>query len=104
MVLQRPFEPTAVTGKVDSEAKTGRQVSGQFRLWVGKSFLLFFQQNFRGLNHRRNRVAHLEVHLFGASPGDYTFNEVVSDTDNYVGHNSAELKLSNFSFEPVASR
>jgi hypothetical protein len=70
----------------------------------GESPLLFFQQDFCGLNHRRNGVSHLEVHLFGASSSDYTFNEVVSDTDNDVGHNSAELKLSNFSFEPVASR
>jgi len=72
--------------------------------WTRKSLLFLFQQDFRGLDHRRNRVANLEVHLFGASSGNYTFDEVVSNTDNDVSHNSAELELCNFSFEPVASR
>ena len=66
--------------------------------------LILLQHNFRGLNNRRNRVADLEVHLFGASSGYYALNEIISNADHDVSHNAAELEFGDFSFKPVACR
>jgi hypothetical protein len=54
---------------------------------VRRSILL--DHDFSGLNDRSDGVALLELKLVGAPSGDGTFNEVVADTDDYVGHDIA---------------
>jgi hypothetical protein len=66
------------------------------------SMLLLFEHDFRGLDYRRNGVAHLEAHFNRASPGDHAFDDIVSNLDDDMGHHSAELEFGDFAFKPVS--
>jgi hypothetical protein len=57
---------------------------------------------FRGLDHGRNRVANLEIHFLGASPGDHTFDRILAHADCYVSHYAINLKLNDFPFDFVS--
>jgi hypothetical protein len=59
---------------------------------------LFLEHDFRRFDYSRDGVAYLELHFFGASPSDYTFDEVSADAYHNVRHHAAELEFRNFAF------
>jgi len=66
------------------------------------SRLLLFDHNFRGLDYGRNGIAYLEVHFNRASPGDYALDVIISNLDDHVGHDSAELEFRNLPLKPIS--
>ena len=72
---------------------------------IGKemnSILLLFEHDFRGLDYGRNGVAYLEAHFNRASPGDHAFDDIVSNLNDDMGHDTAKLEFRNFTFKPVS--
>src|SRR6266853_5182497 len=60
------------------------------------------QHDFRGLDYRRHRIADLQFHFVGASPGDHAFDHVLADADCHVSHDAIHLELNNLSFNTVS--
>jgi len=62
----------------------------------------FLKHYFRRLDYGRNRVADLEIHFLGASPGDYALDRILAHADGYVRHHAIDLKLNYFPFDLVS--
>ena len=63
--------------------------------------LIFLQHYFGGFDYGSDRVADLQIHLFGASSGYDAFDEVLANLNDDVGHDPAELKLRDFARESI---
>jgi hypothetical protein len=66
--------------------------------------LFLFQHDFGGFDDGRDGVADLEPHFLGAPFGNDAFNEVVAHANDYMSHNTAELKFDDLSFETITGR
>ena len=66
--------------------------------------LIFLQHDFRGFDYGGDRVAGLQIHLFGASSGYDAFDEVLANLNDDVGHDPTELKFRDFSLESIPRR
>jgi hypothetical protein len=71
---------------------------GNEMTWI----LLLFEHDFRGLDYGRNGVAYLEAHFNRASPGDHAFDDIVSNLNDDMGHDTAKLEFGDFAFKPVS--
>jgi hypothetical protein len=77
----------------------------QFRenvTWLARLASAFLKHYFRRLDYGRNRVADLEIHFLGASPGDYALDRILAHADGYVRHHAIDLKLNYFPFDLVS--
>jgi hypothetical protein len=63
-----------------------------------------FQHYFGGLDHCGDGIAHFKFHLFGAAFGDYAFDQILSDADDYVSHHSAEFDFGYRALQAIARR
>jgi hypothetical protein len=81
-----------------------RRGSGRNALsWRRSGFtILLLDHDLGGLDHGRDSVANLEIHFDGAAAGDYAFDEIVSDLDDYMGHHTAKLQLCDFALKAIA--
>src|ERR1700733_2014084 len=55
------------------------------------------------LDHHCDNITLLQCHLFGASPGDHAFNEVLANAHDHMSHHAAKLNLFDGTFELIAS-
>ena len=55
-----------------------------------------------GFDHGGDGVTLFELELVGAAAGNGTFNEVVANSNNNMGHNVAQLNFLNFSAQFVS--
>jgi hypothetical protein len=63
---------------------------------------VFLNHNLSGLDYSGNRVTLFQLQLFGAPSSDCAFDEVFAHTDDYMGHDIAQLNLFNFSTKFVS--
>src|SRR5579863_1505108 len=66
------------------------------------SWQLLLQHYLGRLDHGGDRVADLELHLFGAALGDEAFDHVLAGANDHVRHHAAEFDLHYFSGDAVA--
>jgi len=60
--------------------------------------------NFGGFDHNPNRVALLQLQLFGATARDHAFHKVVTDLNDHLRHNAADLHLFHNARKLISSR
>jgi len=63
---------------------------------------ILLQHNFRGLDDGEDLVTNLELHFFRTSFRYHALNQILSDSDNNVSHNSAELEFNDLAFETIS--
>jgi hypothetical protein len=66
--------------------------------------LIFLQHDFRGFDYGSDRVADLQIHLFGASSGYDAFDEVLANLNDDVGHDPTQLNFRDFALESIPCR
>ena len=66
--------------------------------------LVLLEHHFGGFNHGSDGIAHFQFHLFRTAAGDYAFDQVVSDTNENVGHDAAQLHFFDLAYKMIARR
>lgn len=67
------------------------------------SVSVLLNHHFRSFNNGENRVSLFQLQLVGAASGDGALDEILTHSNNNVGHDIAQLDFLNCSTEFVSS-
>ena len=75
----------------------------RFSRVLGLRYLsILFQHHFGGFDYGRNHVSHFQFHLIRAALGNNAFNQILTYTDDNMGHNVTELKFYDLSYKTIS--
>ena len=77
-----------------------RRIPGRWLLEPG--CLVFLEHHFGRFDDHRNFVSLFETKLFGATAGNYALDLVLSNLDDDMGHDVAQLNFFDFSTQFVS--
>lgn len=71
-------------------------MSRVFRVWAERSRSILLDHYFGGLDNCGDGIALSELEFVGATPGDGTLKEIVTDPHDHMGHDIAQLNFFDF--------